>query len=134
MLVDDRGGRVLEAWTDYQVPWSMARGYPGAFGRIVNAPWVWIPLAVLFVAPFLRPPWGMLQLDLLVLSAFSASLAFFNAARIDVSVPLVYPLLAYLLARMLVDRAAPPRRRRAARGGRCRCSCRSAGWRSPSSS
>ncbi len=101
VLVDDRRGRVLEAWTDYQVPWSMARGYPGAFGRIVNAPWVWIPLAVLFVAPFLRPPWGMLQLDLLVLSAFSASLAFFNAARIDVSVPLVYPLLAYLLARML---------------------------------
>lgn len=99
--VDDGTGRVIEAWTDYQVPWSMARGYPGAFGRIVNAPWVWIPLAVLFVAPFLRPPWRMLHLDLLVLSAFSASTAFFNAARIDVSVPLVYPLLVYLLARML---------------------------------
>src|SRR6185295_1583784 len=27
VLIDDRGGRVLEAWTDYQVPWSMARGY-----------------------------------------------------------------------------------------------------------
>ena len=101
VLVDDASGRVLEAWTEYQVPWSMARGYPGAFGRIVNAPWVWIPLALLFVAPFLRPPWRMLHLDLLVLSAFSASTAFFNAARIDVSVPLVYPLLAYLLARML---------------------------------
>jgi len=101
VLIDDRSGAVLEAWTDYQVPWSMARGYPGAFGRIVNAPWVWIPLAVLFVVPFLRRPWGMLHLDLLALSAFSASTAFFNAARIDVSVPLVYPLLAYLLARML---------------------------------
>ena len=101
VLVDDATAHVLEAWTDYQVPWSMARGYPGAFGRIVNAPWVWIPLAVLFVAPFLRPPWRMLHLDLLVLSAFSASTAFFNAARIDWSVPLVYPLLAYLLARML---------------------------------
>ena len=99
--VDDASARVIEAWTDYQVPWSMARGYPGAFGRIVNAPWVWIPLALLFVAPFLRPPWRMLHLDLLVLSAFSASTAFFNAARIDVSVPLVYPLLVYLLARML---------------------------------
>jgi hypothetical protein len=99
--IDDRSGRVIEAWTAYQVPWSMARGYPGAFGRIVNAPWVWIPLAVLFVAPFLRPPWRMLHLDLLVLSAFSASTAFFNAARIDISVPLVYPLLVYLLARML---------------------------------
>jgi hypothetical protein len=79
----------------------MARGYPGAFGRIVNAPWVWIPLALLFVAPFLRRPWGMLQLDLLVLSLFSVSTACFNAARIDVAVPLVFPLLAYLLARML---------------------------------
>jgi hypothetical protein len=101
VLIDDVSGRVLEAWTDYQVAWSMARGYPGAFGRIVNAPWVWIPLALLFVAPFLRRPWGMLQLDLAALSAFSASTAFFNAARIDVAVPLLYPLLAYLLARML---------------------------------
>ena len=101
VLIDDRSGRVLEAWTDYQVAWSMARGYPGAFGRIVNAPWVWLPLALAFLVPFLRRPWGMLQLDLLVLSAFSASTAFFNAARIDVSVPLLYPLLAYLLARML---------------------------------
>ncbi len=101
VLIDDRSGRVVEAWTDYQVAWSMARGYPGAFGRIVNSPWVWIPLALAFVAPFLRRPWGMLHLDLLVLSAFSASTAFFNAARIDVAVPLLYPLLAYLFGRML---------------------------------
>ena len=103
VLVDDPAGRVLEHWTRYKVAWTMARGYEGAFGRIVNAPWVWIPLAVLFVVPFVTPrrPWRMLHLDLLVLSAFSVSLAFFNAARIDVSVPLVYPLLAYLLGRML---------------------------------
>jgi hypothetical protein len=103
VLVDDRSGAVLEAWTGYQVPWTMARGYPGAFGRIVNAPWVWIPLAILFVVPFVTPrrPWRMLHLDLLVLSAFSVSLAFFNAAEIGTSVPLVYPLLLYLLGRML---------------------------------
>ncbi len=101
VLIDDRSGRVIEAWTDYHVAWSMARGYPGAFGRIVNAPWVWIPMALLFVVPFLRRPWRMLHLDLLALSALSASTAFFNAARIDVAVPLMYPLLAYLLARML---------------------------------
>jgi hypothetical protein len=103
VLVADAGGTVLEAWTGYKVAWTMARGYPGAFGRIVNAPWVWIPLAVLFVAPFVTPrrPWRVLHLDLLVLSAFSLSLAFFNAARIGVSVPLVYPLLVYLLGRML---------------------------------
>jgi hypothetical protein len=103
VLIADPSGAVLEAWTGYQVPWTMARGYPGAFGRIVNAPWVWIPLAVLFVVPFVTPrrPWRMLHLDLLVLSAFSVSLAFFNAAAIGTSVPLVYPLLSYLLGRML---------------------------------
>ena len=45
VLVDDRSGRVREAWTGLQVAWPMARGYPGAFGRAVNAPWVvWIGL------------------------------------------------------------------------------------------
>jgi hypothetical protein len=101
-VVDDRSGRVLESWTGYKVEWTMARGYAGAFGRIANAPWIWIPLCVLFVLPFARPPWRLLHLDLLVLVAFSVSYAFFGAARIDVSVPLVYPLLAYLLVRMLV--------------------------------
>ncbi|MDQ3678771.1 MAG: glycosyltransferase 87 family protein [Actinomycetota bacterium] len=103
VLIDDRSGRVLEAWTDYKVAWSMARGYPGAFGRIVNAPWVWIPLALLFVVPFVDPRrlLRVMHLDLLVLSAFSVSLALFNDAQIDTSVPLVYPLLLYLLGRML---------------------------------
>ncbi|MEA2157157.1 MAG: hypothetical protein QOE11_3297 [Solirubrobacteraceae bacterium] len=103
VLIADGSGAVLEAWTGYQVAWTMARGYPGAFGRIVNSPWVWIPLSLLFVAPFVTPrrPWRLLHLDLLVLSAFSVSLAFFNAAEIGASVPLVYPLLVYLLGRML---------------------------------
>jgi hypothetical protein len=83
----------------------MARGYPGAFGRRVNALYVWIPMCLLFVAPFL--PWrrprrlGLLHLDLLVLLGFSASLAFFNHANIGMSVPLVYPCLLYLLLRSL---------------------------------
>ena len=103
VIVDDRSGEVLEAYTGYKVAWTMARGYPGAFGRIVNSPIVWIPLAVLFVVPFLSPrrPRSMLHLDLLVLSAFSISLACFNAAEIGWSVPLVYPPLLYLLGRML---------------------------------
>jgi hypothetical protein len=103
LVIDDRSGAVLEAYTNYKVAWTMARGYPGAFGRIVNSPIVWVPLALLFVLPFLTP-WRrrrMLHLDLLVLSAFSISLACFNAAEISWSVPLVYPLLLYLLARML---------------------------------
>ena len=101
-VVDDRSGRVLESWTGYKVEWTMARGYAGAFGRIANALWIWLPLCLLFVLPFARPPWRLLHLDLLVLLAFSVSYAFFQASRIDVSVPLVYPLLAYLLVRMLM--------------------------------
>lgn len=103
VIIDDRTGDVLEAYTGYKVAWTMARGYPGAFGRVVNSPLVWIPLSVLFVAPFWIPrrPRRLLHLDLLVLSAFSISLACFNAAEISWSVPLVYPLLVYLLGRML---------------------------------
>jgi len=103
VLIDDRGGAVLEAYTGYKVPWTMARGYEGAFGRVVNSPIVWIPLAILFVVPFWHPrrPRRLLHLDVLVLSAFSVSLACFNAAEIAWSVPLVYPLLLYLVGRML---------------------------------
>jgi hypothetical protein len=81
----------------------MARGYDGAFGRKVNAPYVWIPMLVAFVLPFLDPrrPLRWLHLDVLVLAGFSVSLAFFNAAEVETSVPLVYPLLGYLLVRML---------------------------------
>ena len=61
----------------------MARGYPGAFGRKVNSPWVWIPLTLLFLAPFARcaAGRGMLHLDLLVLVGFGVSVAFFNDAQ-----------------------------------------------------
>jgi hypothetical protein len=101
VIVDDRSGRVLEAWTGPQAAWTMARGIPGQFGRAVNAPWVWIGLCALFVAPFLRPPLRMLHADLAVLLAFSIPYAFFGAGNLDVSVPSAYPLLAYLLGRML---------------------------------
>ena len=37
VYVDDASGKVTEAWTGFQVAWTMARGYPGAFGRRVNA-------------------------------------------------------------------------------------------------
>ena len=133
VLVDDLSGAVLEAWTGYQVPWTMARGYPGAFGRAVNSPWVWIPLCILFVAPFIdvRNPWRMLHLDLLVFTGFSVALAFFNAAKVGISTPLVVPLLVYLLARMLHIGWSRRRPGASGRGGRSRCSCRCPGWRSP---
>ena len=115
VIVDDLSGRVLEQWTGFQVAWTMARGYPGAFGRHVNALYVWVPLCVLFLFPFIdfRRPFSLLHLDLLVLLSFSISLAFFNHARIYASVPLTYPPLLYLLARMLaLSRPGASRSRR----------------------
>jgi hypothetical protein len=103
VIIDDLSGRVLEQWTGFQVAWTMARGYGGAFGRHVNALYIWLPLCLLFILPFLdfRRPLSLLHLDLLVLLLFSVSLAFFNHAHIYASVPLAYPPLLYLLARML---------------------------------
>jgi hypothetical protein len=103
VYVDDDTGQVTQAWTGFQVAWSMARGYPGAFGRIVNAWYVWVPLCLLFVAPFL--PWRrrptLLHLDLVMFLFFSVSLALFNHADIGLSTPLFYPPLLYLLVRLL---------------------------------
>ncbi len=120
VIIEDLSGRVVEQWTGFQVIWTMARGYPGAFGRHVNALYIWLPLCVLFILPFFdfRRPFSLLHLDLLALLSFSVSLAFFNHAHIYASVPLAYPPLLYLLARML----ALLRRRssRDSRGGRRR--------------
>jgi uncharacterized membrane protein len=120
VYVDDATGKVTEAWTGFQVAWTMARGYPGAFGRISNALYIWLPLCFLFVVPFVRwrglfkrRSWSLLHLDLLVLLAFSISLAFFNHANIGVSVPLVYPFLFYLLVRLLLLAAGRGRPREA---------------------
>jgi hypothetical protein len=104
VYIDDATGAVTQAWTGFQVAWTMARGYPGAFGERVNALYVWLPLCVLFMLPFI--PWRrrptLLHLDLLVLLGFSVSIAYFNHANLGMSVPLVYPFLLYLLVRMLL--------------------------------
>jgi hypothetical protein len=103
VIISDVTGRAIEQWTGFQVAWTMARGYPGAFGRHVTSLYIWLPLCFLFLLPFvnLRRPLSMLNLDLLVLLSFSVSLAYFNHADIYQSVPLSYPPLLYLLARML---------------------------------
>lgn len=103
VLVDPHSGEVLESWTGYQVAWKMARGYSGAFGHKLNAPYVFLPLCAIFLLGLLD--WRRLRrvanLDLLVLLGFGVSNYFFNRAEIGVSVPLVYPVLAYLLGRCL---------------------------------
>jgi hypothetical protein len=103
VLVDAHSGEVTESWTGYQVAWKMARGYSGAFGHKLNAPYVFIPLCLLFLLGLVdwRRPWRVANLDLLVLLGFGVSHYFFNRAEIGVSVPLVYPVLLYLLGRSL---------------------------------
>jgi hypothetical protein len=103
VYVSDDTGQITEDWTGPQVAWTMARGYAGAFGRKVNSPWVWIGLTLLFIVPFVDPrrPLRARHLDLVALMAFGISVAFFNDANIDASVPLAYPPLLYLLGRML---------------------------------
>jgi hypothetical protein len=110
--VDDRTGAILEQWRGPQVAWTMARGYKGAFGRKLNAPYVWLPLCALFLLPFVDPrrPFRLLHLDLLVLLAFGVSHVFFNRGEIGISVPLVYPVLGYLLLRMLLAGLRPRER------------------------
>jgi hypothetical protein len=103
VVVDVHSGDVLESWTGYQVAWKMARGYSGAFGHKLNAPYVFLPLCAIFLLGLVD--WRRLRrvanLDLLVLLGFGVSHYFFNRAEIGLSVPLVYPVLAYLLGRSL---------------------------------
>jgi hypothetical protein len=102
-IVDGRIGEVLGAWHDTQLTNPLARGYSGAIAQKVNAPYVWLPLCVLFLVPFFDPrrPFRLLHLDLLVLLGLGASLLFFNRADITASVTLTYPVLLYVFARML---------------------------------
>ena len=103
VVVDPGSGEVLESWTGHQVAWKMARGYSGAFGHKLNAPYVFLPLCLIFLLGLVD--WRRLRrianLDLLVLLGFGVSHYFFNRAEIGVSVPLVYPVLLYLLGRCL---------------------------------
>ncbi len=115
--VDDLTGVVEEAWTGPQVAYPMARGHDGSFGgKAINSYPVWLGLCALFFVGLadLRRPLALRNLDLLVLLSLSVSLWYFNAGRIFTSVPLVYPVLLYLLARVAWigwrGRAAPASR------------------------
>ncbi len=102
--VEDTTGRVTEAWTGPQVAWKMARGRPGSFGgKTLLDPFVWIAFCLVFLVGLAdwRRPLSARNADLVVLLGLSVSLAFFDAGEVFVSVPLVYPVLVYLLGRGL---------------------------------
>ena len=107
--IDGADGRVERVWTGYEARDLLVRGN---LGRAAENPVLWIGLTLLFLAPFFdrRRPLRILHLDLLVLTAFGVSYAFYAGAKLDWSVPLVYPPLVYLLVRMLmIARGGPGR-------------------------
>ena len=104
-IVEDPTGEVSEAWAGPQVAWKMARGTNGSFGGdTLLTPWVWVAFCLLFFVGLadVRRPFSLRNLDLLALVGFSASLLYFTWGDVFTSVPLVYPVLAYLLVRGLV--------------------------------
>lgn len=105
-------GRVLVVTTAPDVGWGLVLGLPGILGKKLNAPYVWLPLCLLFLLPFVDPrrPFRLLHLDLLVLLLFGISHFFFNLGQPAVSVPLVYPFLIYVVVRGLAAAVRPRRR------------------------
>ena len=127
VIIDGDTGVAKESWTGSAVDWPMARGKPGQFGHILNAPYVWIPLALIFLLGLwdFRRWRKWVHLDLVVLLSFGISQAFFNSAEIGVSVPLYYPLLVYLLDRACRGSGSAATVATAGRGRGCVRACRS---------
>jgi hypothetical protein len=112
VVVSGLTGDVFEVWTGPQAATPLARGGEPSVGRSLNAPYVWLPLAAIFLAVFFDPrrPLRLLHLDLVVLLAFGLSQLYFNQGRLEVSMPIVYPLLGYLVVRMLLAGFRPTER------------------------
>jgi hypothetical protein len=113
VIVSGLTGEVREVWTGPQAGTLLARGEEPSVGRALNRPYVWLPLAAIFLLTFFDPrrPLRLLHLDLLVLLGFGVSQLYFNQGRIDPAMPLVYPLLGYLLVRTLLAGLRPRERR-----------------------
>ena len=111
--IDGRTGEVFEQWTGPQADFPLTRGYSPHPGKALNLWYVWLPLVLLFLAPFVDPrrPFRLLHLDLLVLLSFGISQYFFIRGNVAVSVPLVYPIMGYLALRTAVAGFRPRARR-----------------------
>src|SRR5215212_3603690 len=112
VVVSGITGEVTAVWTGPQAATPLARGDGRSAGGALNRPYIWLPLAAIFLLAFFDPrrPLRLLHLDLLVLLAFGISQLYFNQGRIDVAIPLVYPLLGYLLVRTLLAGLRPRER------------------------
>ena len=121
---------MLEVWTGPQVDFLLARPWKDKTGGPLNNGWIWIPLCVLFLAPFVDPrrPLRLLHLDLLVLLSFGIAQLLFNEGKLDVWVPAVYPVLGYLFVRLLLAGFRPRERRERAGPVRARLLAARRAW------
>ncbi len=109
---DARTRTVTGVFTGRSLTWAVGRGDPIYTGDAVGAWYVWLPLCLLFMLPFLDPkrPLRLLHFDLLALLAFSFSTLFFDHGNLSASVPLIYPVLAYLFVRLAIAGLRPKQR------------------------
>ena len=105
-------GRILQVTKAPDIGWPLLLGLPGVLGGKLNAPYIWLPLCLVFLLPFFDPrrPFRVLHLDLVMLLGFGISQWFFTRGEPGVSVPLVYPFLAYAVGRALFAALSPRRR------------------------
>ncbi len=105
----DRTYKILGVWTGLQARADFTRG---GFGRLFDSPWLILGFAALFLAPFVDPrrPFRLLHLDLLVLLSFGISYWFLRGGAVRPAILLFYPVLLYLLGRMLWAGFRPRRR------------------------
>ena len=99
--VDGITGKLLgRVYTGWEVLWPSARGVKSAFRDRVDL--ATLILCFLFVLPFVDPrrPFRLLHLDLLAFLAIEVSFILLQTQHLLASVPLQYPPLVYLLARL----------------------------------
>ena len=97
--VDGVTGEVLVVWTGYQARDFLSRGH---LGGTLDNPLVWGGLAILFLAPFVDLRRRRVWPDALVfIGGFGLSYALFTQGEIGWSVPLVYPVLLFLIWRLV---------------------------------
>lgn len=110
--VSASSGRPGKVWTGPQVDFLLARPWHENVGHALNSAWIWIPLCLLFLAPFFDPrrPFRLLHLDLLVLLSFGVAQLLFNDGKLYAWVPAIYPVLVYLFVRLLLAGFRPRER------------------------
>ena len=107
--IDGASGRVVSVASGRSLGWPEI--YHGLHGPVARDTTIGMAiLALLFVIPFARPPYGRMHLDLLALLSLGVSYAFSVGGHVYAATPLFYPPLLYLVGRacLLATRRKSP--------------------------